>query len=124
MADRELAPPVHVPHPLLLPLPRAGEEARWIIQSKDFDASIQRLTGDCAIACGFVSYLGPFNREFRELLMKRDIYGDCNKLNIPVTQVRSQAQAAAAPADAIPDSWRALHEQCRRRTTHHLVVPE
>ena len=63
----------------------AGEEVRWTAQSKEFDSSIQRLTGDCALASGFVSYLGPFNKEFRELLMNRDIYGDCMKLNIPVT---------------------------------------
>jgi len=64
----------------------AGEEARWTNQSKEFDNSIQRLTGDCAVASAFVSYLGPFNKEFRELLMNRDFYNDCVKLKIPVTQ--------------------------------------
>ncbi|KAJ9508838.1 hypothetical protein QJQ45_028152, partial [Haematococcus lacustris] len=63
----------------------AGEEARWTAQSKEFDTQIQRLTGDCALASGFVSYLGPFNKEFRELLMNRDFYGDCMRLTIPVT---------------------------------------
>jgi dynein heavy chain len=42
--------------------------------------------GDCALASGFVSYLGPFNKEFRELLINRDFYGDCQKLGIPVTE--------------------------------------
>uniref|UniRef100_A0A061RL16 Flagellar outer dynein arm heavy chain gamma n=1 Tax=Tetraselmis sp. GSL018 TaxID=582737 RepID=A0A061RL16_9CHLO len=64
----------------------AGEEQRWTEQSKEFDDMIQRLTGDCALASGFVSYLGPFNKEFRELLLSRDFMGDCTKLNIPVTK--------------------------------------
>jgi dynein heavy chain len=41
--------------------------------------------GDCALASAFVSYLGPFNKEFRELLITRDFYGDCQRLAIPVT---------------------------------------
>lgn len=63
----------------------AGEEARWTAQSKEFDAQIQRLTGDCAVASAFVSYLGPFNRAFRELLVSRDFYGACARLGIPAT---------------------------------------
>lgn len=64
----------------------SGEEIRWTAQSKEFDATIQRLTGDCALASSFVSYLGPFNKEFRELLLTRDFYGDCVKKTISVTQ--------------------------------------
>jgi dynein heavy chain len=63
----------------------AGEELRWTAQSKEFDSQIQRLTGDCAVASAFVSYLGPFNKEFRELLMARDFYSDAVRLGIPVT---------------------------------------
>lgn len=66
--------------------PTSGEETRWTEQSKEFDNQIQRLTGDCAIASSFVSYLGPFNKEFRELLMTRDFYGGCVSLGVPVTQ--------------------------------------
>ena len=64
----------------------AGEEVRWTEQSKQFDLQIQRLTGDCAMASSFVSYLGPFNKEFRDLLCARDFYGDCAGRGIPVTQ--------------------------------------
>ena len=55
----------------------AGEEIRWTEQSKQFDLQIQRLTGDCALASSFVSYLGPFNKEFRDSAVPRDFYGDC-----------------------------------------------
>ncbi|KAK9841874.1 hypothetical protein WJX81_008571 [Elliptochloris bilobata] len=63
----------------------AGEEGRWTQLSKDFDDQIQRLTGDCAVASSFVSYLGPFNREFRELLLARDFVGACERMRIPAT---------------------------------------
>jgi dynein heavy chain len=52
----------------------AGEETRWTAQSNEFAATIQKLAGDCALASSFVSYCGPFNKEFRELLMTRDLY--------------------------------------------------
>lgn len=64
----------------------AGEEGRWTAQSAEFAGQIQRLTGDCALAASFVSYLGPFNKEFRELLLARDFTGDLVKNSIPVTQ--------------------------------------
>lgn len=63
----------------------AGEETRWTEQSKEFDATIQRLTGDCCIASAFVSYLGPFNKEFRDLLIKRDFFADCRDQDVPTT---------------------------------------
>jgi len=63
-----------------------GEEIRWTAQSKAFADEIQRLAGDCALASSFVSYCGPFNKEFREVLLTRDFYADCMKLGVPVTQ--------------------------------------
>ena len=64
----------------------SGEEVRWKGQSAEFDDTIQRLAGDCALASAFVSYLGPFNREYRDLLLKQTFYNDCINLKIPVTQ--------------------------------------
>ena len=64
----------------------AGEEARWTAQSAEFAGQIQRLIGDCAMAASFISYLGPFNKEFRELLLSRDFYGDLEARGVPVTK--------------------------------------
>ena len=69
----------------------AGEEVRWTAQSRAFDATIAALAGDCAVASSFVSYLGPFNKEFRELLLERDFKGACAAAGLPLTPALSVA---------------------------------
>lgn len=61
----------------------AGEESRWTEESKEFEDQIQRLTGDCALAASFISYLGPFNREFRDHLLTNSFMNDCKQRGIP-----------------------------------------
>ncbi|KAL5009928.1 hypothetical protein ScPMuIL_012233 [Solemya velum] len=47
-----------------------GERVRWTEASKGFEAQIQRLVGDVLLCTGFLSYSGPFNQEFRNLMIR------------------------------------------------------
>ncbi|XP_045497912.1 dynein axonemal heavy chain 8 [Colias croceus] len=47
----------------------SGERVRWTEQSALFKSEIERLVGDIVLLTGFLSYSGPFNQEFRSLLI-------------------------------------------------------
>jgi len=61
-----------------------GERHRWTSMSEEFANETLRLIGDVAISCGFISYVGPFNSNFRQTLLER-FYKGCVDREIPVT---------------------------------------
>jgi len=64
----------------------ADNKTRWIQNSNEFKATKMRLVGNVAKACAFVSYCGPFNAEFRNLLTDQYFMGDLNSRGIPASE--------------------------------------
>lgn len=62
----------------------SGERVRWTEQCAQFKSEIDRLVGDVLLLTGFLSYAGPFNQEFRQLLEKT-WYNELYARKIPVT---------------------------------------
>lgn len=63
----------------------AGERQRWGEEAKHFADTRQRLIGDCAVASAFLSYCGPFNQDFRELLVSHRFTADLQNRGLPVS---------------------------------------
>jgi dynein heavy chain len=64
----------------------AGEKKRWQADALVFAEDKKKLVGNCALACAFASYLGPFNHEFRRKLLVEHFLKDCIQSGIPVTK--------------------------------------
>jgi dynein heavy chain len=62
-----------------------GERERWSEDSATFADVKRRLLGDCAVACAFISYCGPFNQPFRQYLIADKFTRSARKRGVPVT---------------------------------------
>ena len=58
---------------------------RWIEQRKEFASTKERLVGNVAKACAFVSYCGPFNTEYRKKLTVEFFQTDLEARGIPAS---------------------------------------
>eukprot|EP00762_Andalucia_godoyi_P000343 ANDGO_03199.mRNA.1 Dynein beta chain len=63
----------------------ADENVRWAASIQDLKASETTLIGNVLVAAGFLSYIGPFSRRFRESLMKEKWIPDMQSREIPFT---------------------------------------
>ena len=81
----------------------AGEKVRWTEQSAEFADEICRLVGDCALACAFMSYCGPFNKTFRDKLVQEYFIQDLSKNKVPFTKNLSLIDMLTT--DALRGEW-------------------
>merc|ERR1711881_75581 len=59
---------------------------RWVKNAAEFKSLKQRLVGDVAIACAFVSYCGPFNSEFRDKINNDLFLNDTHTRGVPASE--------------------------------------
>ncbi|CAJ1072667.1 dynein axonemal heavy chain 8-like isoform X3 [Xyrichtys novacula] len=64
----------------------SGEKVRWTEQMKEFKSQIKRLVGDVLQLTGFLSYCGPFNQSFRDMLLKEVWEAELIRHEIPFTR--------------------------------------
>merc|ERR1719262_1192458 len=64
----------------------AGEKIRWTEDSNNFASRRKRLVGDSALCCGFVTYCGPFNSEFRDKLNTEQFLADTHQRGVPASE--------------------------------------
>jgi len=81
----------------------AGEKVRWTEQSAEFADEISRLVGDCALACAFMSYSGPFNKAFRDKLVQEYFIEDMTFKKVPFTKDLSLIDMLTN--DAVRGEW-------------------
>jgi len=64
-----------------------GSEAdRWATSIVELGKALEVVIGDVLLASSFVSYVGPFNKMFRERIMRHGFISFFNKKGIPVSE--------------------------------------
>lgn len=62
-----------------------SESTRWAQAIVDLDGSITRIIGDVLLASAFVSYVGPFNKKFRNKIVDDKFLPFFKTNNIPMS---------------------------------------
>lgn len=73
-----------------------GEQQRWIDTVAKLDRDYLKLPGDCLIATAFVSYFGPFDTKYREVLYE-NWQNEILKKQIPCTEGLKMTQFLTDP---------------------------
>ena len=76
-----------------------GERIRWAATVKVLRANMILLVGDCLLAAGFLSYMGPFISEYRKNLLEQQWIPAVKKAVIPYTDGFDMSTFLAKPTD-------------------------
>ena len=86
-----------------------SEQARWALNVQQMKADANLLAGDVLVAASFVSYVGCFNKAFRNKLMSDIMLPYLKKNNVPMSDnpdplaiLTSAAQVAGWNSDGLP----------------------
>lgn len=87
----------------------ASENDRWAQSIVELDQQLLLIVGDVLIASSFVSYAGPFNKKFREIMIKEKFmeYVQTNKIPtssnpMPVKLLTDESTIAQWNKDKLP----------------------
>ena len=64
----------------------ADERERWNIGATELSDFKRRLIGNVGLATAFISYCGPFNAKFRDMIAQETLLKELLEMNIPHTQ--------------------------------------
>ncbi|CAL6017562.1 Outer-arm_dynein gamma [Hexamita inflata] len=84
----------------------SGERKRWGEQLKEIDQSILNLVGDVSLAAAFLSYCGPFNQQYRDLLIHSVWMKDIMDKKLPHTKNIDTTIIQFLTNEAQIGSWR------------------
>lgn len=83
----------------------ADEEVRWGSDADELAVLKNALVGNVAVATAFISYCGPFNAEFRDIIANDLMIKNLRDLNIPFTSTIYQKLTAFLVDDSIVGQW-------------------
>jgi dynein heavy chain len=62
-----------------------SESERWSNAIVELGEKINVIIGDVLLASAFVSYVGPFNKKFREIIINQKFMDFFRKMKIPMS---------------------------------------
>ena len=75
-----------------------SESTRWANAIVELDASINQIIGDVLLASAFVSYVGPFNKKFRQKIIDEKFLPFFKTNNIPMSPAADPLLILTNPA--------------------------